>query len=110
MNPHVNRCILESEPTSVSYLDMTHLLAQDDLGELYLGSLVCPTKVLNDTTRGSRYDAFDYPDCKDDKSLPDMGCEPIATQREATFFFMAISESVNPLEYLVQITSSNITW
>ena len=45
-----------------------------------------------------------------DKSLPVIGCEPMATQREATFSFMAISESVNPLEYLVQITSSKITW
>ena len=55
MNPHVNRCILESEPTSVSYLDSRYFCnfkeyskapAHDDLGELYLGPLAALQKYL----------------------------------------------------------------
>ena len=48
--------------------------------------------------------------CKWSLDLPVIGCAPIAIQRDATLFFNLIIESINDLLYLVQITSSNMTW
>ena len=42
--------------------------------------------------------------------LPKRGTEPIPIQSDATLFFIATKESKNAFEYLVQISSSKITW